>query len=41
MNDKMSFEDYDIEFIDEDFKGVDKETLKKCQVILKKILNKY
>ena len=42
--DKIIFEDYGIEFTDEDFKGVEQETLinckKKLMDLLKKIENK-
>ena len=42
--DKIIFEEYGIEFTDEDFEGVDQETLIKCKRklndLLKKIENK-
>lgn len=43
-DDKIVFEDYGIEFTDDDFKGVDQETLikfkRKLNELLKKIENK-
>ena len=39
-SDKIVFEDYGIEFTDEDFKGVDKETLIKCKRKLLDLLRK-
>lgn len=38
--DKIIFEDYDIEFTDEDFKGVDQETLIRCKRKLNELLKK-
>lgn len=38
MEEKIIFEDYGIEFTEEDFKGVDKETLLKCKKILQKAI---
>lgn len=38
--DKIVFEDYGIEFTDEDFKGVDQETLINCKRKLRDLLNK-
>ena len=38
--DKIVFEDYGIEFTDEDFKGVDVETLERCKSKLKELLKK-
>lgn len=35
---KIVFEDYGIEFTDEDFEGVDLETLERCKIKLKKLL---
>lgn len=39
-SDKIVFEDYGIEFTDEDFKGVDQETLIKCKRKLLDLLRK-
>ena len=39
-NDKIVFEDYGIEFTDDDFKGVDQETLIKCKRKLNDLLKK-
>ena len=38
--DKIVFEDYGIEFTDEDFKGVEKEALIACKSKLIKLLRK-
>lgn len=38
--DKIVFEDYGIEFTDEDFKGVDQETLIRCKEKLNELLKK-
>ena len=38
--DKIVFEDYGIEFTDEDFKGVDTETIIKCKRKLNELLKK-
>lgn len=38
--DKIIFEDYGIEFTDDDFKGVDQETLIKCKRKLNELLIK-
>ena len=40
MDDKIQFESYGIEFSDEDFDGVDKETLIKCKKRLEEALKK-
>ena len=40
MDDKVRFEKYGIEFSDDDFEGVDKETLLKCKKKLEKTLEK-
>lgn len=37
---KIVFEDYNIEFNDEDFEGVDKQTLEKCKARLEKAIKK-
>ena len=39
-NDKIVFEEYGIEFTDDDFKGVDQETLIKCKRKLNELLRK-
>lgn len=39
-NDKIVFEEYGIEFTDDDFKGVDQETLIQCKNKLKDLLKK-
>ena len=39
-NDKIVFEEYGIEFTDDDFKGVDQETLIKCKRKLNALLRK-
>ena len=39
-NDKIVFEEYGIEFTDDDFKGVDQETLIKCKRKLNELLGK-
>lgn len=39
-NDKIIFEEYGIEFTDDDFKGVDQETLIKCKRKLNELLKK-
>ena len=38
-DEKIVFEDYGIEFSDEDFEGVDTETLKKCKERLKQAIS--
>lgn len=38
--DKIVFEDYGIEFTDDDLEGVDKETLIECKEKLDELLNK-
>ena len=38
--DKIVFEDYGIEFTDDDFEGVDLETLERCKAKLKELLKK-
>lgn len=38
--DKIVFEEYGIEFTDEDFKGVDRETLVECKRKLNELLKK-
>lgn len=38
MEDNIVFEDYNIEFTDEDFEGVDMETLEKCKARLEKAI---
>ena len=38
--DKIIFEDYGIEFTDEDFKGVDNKTLVECKRKLNELLKK-
>lgn len=38
MDDKIVFEDYNIEFSDEDFEDVDIETLEKCKARLEKAI---
>ena len=38
--DKIVFEEYGIEFTDEDFEGVDQETLIKCKRKLNDLLRK-
>ncbi len=38
--DSIKFEEYGIEFTDDDFKGVDKETLIRCKEKLNKLLKK-
>lgn len=40
MNDEVIFEDYNIKFIQEDFKQVNVETLEKCRVRLEGVLSK-
>ena len=40
MEEKIIFEDYGIEFTDEDFEGVDKETLQECKKKIEETLNK-
>ena len=37
-NDKIVFEEYGIEFTDDDFKGVDQDTLIKCKRKLNELL---
>lgn len=37
---KITFEEYGIEFTDEDFKNADLETLVECREMLKEVLNK-
>ncbi len=39
-NDKVVFEEFGIEFTDEDFEGVDIETLDECKEKLNKLLEK-
>lgn len=39
-DDKIVFEEYGIEFTDEDFKGVDQETLIRCKRKLNELLKK-
>ncbi len=39
-NDKIVFEEYGIEFTDDDFKGVDQDTLIKCKRKLNELLRK-
>lgn len=39
-SDKIVFEEYGIEFTDDDFKGVDRETLIKCKRKLNELLRK-
>ena len=39
-DDKIVFEEYGIEFTDEDFKGVDQETLIQCKRKLNELLKK-
>ena len=39
-NDRIVFEDYGIEFTDEDFKAVDQNTLIKCKRKLRELLRK-
>ena len=39
-SDKIVFEEYGIEFTDDDFKGVDQETLIKCKRKLLELLKK-
>ena len=38
---KIVFEEYGIEFTDDDFEGVDKETLERCKRKLDEILEKF
>lgn len=40
MEEKITFEDYGIEFNENDFKGVSKETLEKCKERIKTTINK-
>lgn len=40
MEDKIVFEDYNIEFTDQDFKGISKETLEKCKERLEEAIKK-
>lgn len=40
MSDKIVFESYGLEFSDEDFEGVDKETLIQCKRKLEETLRK-
>lgn len=40
MEEKIVFEDYNIEITDEDLKGVDKETLIACKERLNKAIHK-
>ena len=37
---KITFEEYGIEFTDEDFEGVELETLVECREMLDKVLKK-
>ena len=39
-NDKIVFEEYGLEFTDDDFKGVDQDTLIKCKRKLNELLRK-
>ena len=38
---RIVFEEYGIEFTDEDFEGIDKETLERCKRKLEEILEKF
>ncbi len=41
MDEKIVFEDLDIEFTDDDFEDVDEETLEKCKQKLKAVIEKF
>lgn len=40
MEGKITFEDLGIEFTDDDFEGVSKETLRQCKERIEKTMNK-